>query len=171
MINYTELIANKIAKITNLDQKELEEYIEIPPKADMGDYAFPCFKLAKALKKSPIIIATEIKDQLSTDEYIDRFNAPGMLNYVMSVMACKYYKSSSYSHYLHIPYEGYKLLYESISSVNNKRPNFIKKVVEVGSCNILSEQCDLYRFECRPYGYITPSGKLIYDFDVNSIKL
>ena len=39
MINYTELIANKIAKITNLDQKELEEYIEIPPKADMGDYA------------------------------------------------------------------------------------------------------------------------------------
>ena len=85
MINYTELIANKIAKITNLDQKELEEYIEIPPKADMGDYAFPCFKLAKALKKSPIIIATEIKDQLSTDEYIDRIEQQaGYLNFYIN---------------------------------------------------------------------------------------
>ena len=152
-----------------IEQNEIEDMdcvVEYYPKAEIT--------IEKYLASSPTVIVHDLLtyrlEPMFTDEYIDRFNAPGMLNYVMSVMACKYYKSSSYSHYLHIPYEGYKLLYESISSVNNKRPNFIKKVVEVGSCNILSEQCDLYRFECRPYGYITPSGKLIYDFDVNSIK-
>lgn len=28
----------------------------------MGDYALPCFKLAKEMKKSPVIIANEIKE-------------------------------------------------------------------------------------------------------------
>ena len=62
MINYNELIAEKIANATQLDKNEIMTYIEIPPKSDMGDYAFPCFKLAKVLKKSPVMIATEIRE-------------------------------------------------------------------------------------------------------------
>lgn len=67
MINYKEQIAKDIAKITNVDENELAKYIEIPPNSEMGDYAFPCFKLAKELKKAPNIIANELKEQLNLD--------------------------------------------------------------------------------------------------------
>lgn len=70
MINFKEKIAEAIAKVTNLDEKELATYIEIPPNSDLGDYAFPCFKLAKALRKAPPAIATEIKSNIEIDKKI-----------------------------------------------------------------------------------------------------
>lgn len=110
-------------------------------------------------------------EPLFTDEYIERLKAPGLIDYGMSVMACKYYKHNySPACYLHIPYEGYKHLCESILEVNNNRPNYIKKITKMGNCNILAKDYEMYRFECRPYGFITTSGELIYDFDVNNIK-
>ena len=68
MINFKSVIAEQIAKATNLNKDELESYIEIPKDVSMGDYAFPCFRLAKELKKAPPIIANEIKDKLEIDE-------------------------------------------------------------------------------------------------------
>ena len=62
MVNFKEKISEKLAKITNLSKEELNSYIEIPKDTKNGDYSFPCFKLAKELKKSPVIIANEIKD-------------------------------------------------------------------------------------------------------------
>lgn len=46
-------IAKAIAAITDIDEAELSSYIEIPPDRSMGDYAFPCFRLAKAMRKAP----------------------------------------------------------------------------------------------------------------------
>ena len=68
MINFKSEIAKAISKITNIDEIELASYIEIPPNSDLGDYAFPCFKLAKALRKAPPAIAQEIKEQIDLDE-------------------------------------------------------------------------------------------------------
>ncbi len=68
MINFKKAIADAIADVTNLDTKELETYIEIPPNADLGDYAFPCFKLAKSLRKAPPMIANDIKENIKVDE-------------------------------------------------------------------------------------------------------
>lgn len=68
MLNFKEKIAEKIAKVTQLDKNELESYIEIPKDSAMGDYAFPCFKLAKELRKAPQIIATEIYEKLEVEE-------------------------------------------------------------------------------------------------------
>ena len=85
MINYNELIAEKIANATQLDKNEIMTYIEIPPKSDMGDYAFPCFKLAKVLKKSPVMIATEIREKISPDEYIEKIeDKAGYLNFYIN---------------------------------------------------------------------------------------
>lgn len=70
MINFKKEIANKIAKTTNLNEEELEKYIEVPPNSDLGDYAFPCFKLAKDLKKAPPMIANDIKENIEIDESI-----------------------------------------------------------------------------------------------------
>ena len=70
MIDFKQEIAKVIAKTTNLNEKELENYIEIPPNSDLGDYAFPCFKLAKDLRKAPPMIANDIKENIKIDESI-----------------------------------------------------------------------------------------------------
>ena len=50
MTNFKLEIAKKISQIVNLEEKEIENYIEIPKEINNGDYAFPCFKLARSLK-------------------------------------------------------------------------------------------------------------------------
>lgn len=70
MVNFKKEIANLIAKATNLNQEELECYIEIPPTKDLGDYAFPCFRLAGKLQKGPAIIASEIRENITIDKNI-----------------------------------------------------------------------------------------------------
>ena len=52
MIDFKKEIANALAKIVDINTDELNSYIEVPPSRQMGDYAFPCFRLAKTLKKS-----------------------------------------------------------------------------------------------------------------------
>ena len=70
MIDFKKIIGEKIAKAAELDVSEITSYIEIPPNTDLGDYAFPCFKLAKALRKAPPMIANEIKENIKIDENI-----------------------------------------------------------------------------------------------------
>lgn len=67
MINFKKIIANKISEATQIDEKELETYIETPKDKANGDYSFPCFRLAKELKKAPPAIANEIKEKLEKD--------------------------------------------------------------------------------------------------------
>jgi len=64
MIDFRQAVAELIVKQTKLDINEIEQSIEIPPQEEMGDYAFPCFRLAKELKKNPAQIATEISQDL-----------------------------------------------------------------------------------------------------------
>lgn len=68
MIDFKENIAQKISEVTNIEKEELKTYIEIPPNSDLGDYAFPCFKLAKSLRKAPPVIANEIKEAIKLDD-------------------------------------------------------------------------------------------------------
>lgn len=78
MINFKEEIAKSIAKTVNLDENELVKYIEIPPNSEMGDYAFPCFKLAKELKKAPPMIANEIKENIKIEaDVIEKIEIQG----------------------------------------------------------------------------------------------
>ena len=78
MINFKQEIAKIISDITNIDLKEIEGYIEIPPDSNMGDYAFPCFKLAKELKKAPPVIANELKEKIDdNNEILEAVNVVG----------------------------------------------------------------------------------------------
>jgi len=45
---------------------EFQNLLEVPPEAHMGDYALPCFGLAKKLRKAPNLIAEEVKAVLMT---------------------------------------------------------------------------------------------------------
>lgn len=67
-MEYKKLIAEKISSLTNIDTETIQGLIEIPPKPEMGDYAFPCFQLAKSMRKSPNIIAQELSQNIKIDE-------------------------------------------------------------------------------------------------------
>jgi len=82
MIDFKEKIAEEINKVLELSKDEVKSYLEIPKDKKMGDYALPCFKLAKQMKKSPVIIADEIKEKIEMpNEYISKIeNVNGFLN-------------------------------------------------------------------------------------------
>ena len=82
MIDFKDKIAEEISKKLELTKDDIKEYIEIPKDTKMGDYALPCFKLAKEMKKSPVIIANEIKEKIDMpNEYISKIEAVnGFLN-------------------------------------------------------------------------------------------
>ncbi len=85
MIDFKKIIAEKIAKAAELQQEEIVSYIEVPPNQEMGDYAFPCFKLAKTLKKAPPVIAGDLKEKIVLDENIERIEiAGGYLNFYIN---------------------------------------------------------------------------------------
>ena len=58
-------------KRVKLKDEEIEKLLEIPPTADMGDYAFPCFFLAERLKQEPRQIALEIREKIGTPPATD----------------------------------------------------------------------------------------------------
>jgi arginyl-tRNA synthetase len=70
MIDFKNKIAEEISKTVNIEKEEIETYIEKPIDNKNGDYAFPCFRLAKELKKAPPIIANEIKEKIELDTSI-----------------------------------------------------------------------------------------------------
>ncbi len=68
MKDFKEIIAGKIAEATNLPKEKIIANVEVPKDTSNGDYAFPCFILAKELKKSPVIIATELQEKIQNNE-------------------------------------------------------------------------------------------------------
>ena len=69
-MDFKTYIAEAISNVTNIDKEEIKTYIEIPKIEANGDFAFPCFRLAKELKQSPVNIANNIKDNIIVDKNI-----------------------------------------------------------------------------------------------------
>lgn len=85
MKNFKQIIAKQISKTIEINAKELEVYIETPKDSKNGDYAFPCFRLAKELRKAPPAIASEIKEKLEPVEEIEKVEvAGGYLNFFIN---------------------------------------------------------------------------------------
>lgn len=65
MRDFKQIVAESLSKsIKEIDKKEIEQMIEVPPNKEMGDYAFPCFKLAKVFRKAPNLIAEELSKEI-----------------------------------------------------------------------------------------------------------
>ncbi|MGN1373477.1 MAG: arginine--tRNA ligase [Candidatus Coproplasma sp.] len=80
-MNYKKYIAEKIVAC-GLPEEGIEENIAVPPNTEMGDYALPCFKFAKVLRKSPVVIAQELASQIQPDSVISEITAlNGYLNF------------------------------------------------------------------------------------------
>ena len=57
-------IVKLIAKHTEIDEEAILDLLEIPPDLSLGDYAFPCFFLAKEKKEPPVKIAKELAEKI-----------------------------------------------------------------------------------------------------------
>mgnify|MGYP001023038732 FL=1 len=69
MIDFKKEIAEIITKnLEGLTEDEIKSMVEIPQDQSMGDYAFPCFRLAKTMRKAPNLIAAELAAKLQGDK-------------------------------------------------------------------------------------------------------
>lgn len=69
-------IAIALAKAADADSDDILKAIEVP-KASMGDYAFPCFRLAKTFRKAPPLIAKELGEKMSLPSCVERAEVSG----------------------------------------------------------------------------------------------
>lgn len=67
-----------------LSATDIEGMFTVPPNAEMGDLAFPCFTLAKVMRKAPQMIAQTLCDNFEC-EAVDRAEAvAGYINFYIS---------------------------------------------------------------------------------------
>lgn len=70
MINYKKEISKLISESININIDNIIGFIEIPNDTNLGDYAFPCFRLAKELKLPPQKIAQQILENIKYDKEV-----------------------------------------------------------------------------------------------------
>ena len=68
-MDYKKVVAQRIKQLVDLDIETIENLIEIPPRPEMGEFAFPCFQLAKNMKKAPNMIANDLKGKIENDGF------------------------------------------------------------------------------------------------------
>ena len=78
MINFKEEVIKLIeSQVDSLEREEIDSLIEVPPSFDMGDYAFPVFKLAKTFRKAPNMIAEELAGKFGEADYFEKIQSAG----------------------------------------------------------------------------------------------
>lgn len=68
-MDYKKVVAQRIKQLVDLDIETIENLIEIPPRPEMGEFAFPCFQLAKTMKKAPNMIANDLKGEIENEGF------------------------------------------------------------------------------------------------------
>lgn len=86
MADFKKLISEIIkSEIEDLTLEEITALIEVPPNKEMGDYAFPCFKLAKIFRKAPNAIAEDLARKIQpTDDINKIINLGGYVNFFVN---------------------------------------------------------------------------------------
>jgi len=67
-----ETLCRRLAAATGLLEEHVAALVRSPPKPDMGDYAFPCFELAKQQKKAPPELAKELAQRMCLDPKVNQ---------------------------------------------------------------------------------------------------
>ena len=86
-MDYKKYIASKI-KAEGVSEDEIYSSIALPPNTEMGDYALPCFRFAKVMRKSPALIAQALAAEYPADDVIERAEAVnGYVNFTVNKAA------------------------------------------------------------------------------------
>ena len=84
MKDYKKIISKKLEeKDIGLSSEEIYKLIEIPPQEKMGDYSFPCFQLAKTLRKNPALISKEIASEIELEDFAEIKNVGPYINFFL----------------------------------------------------------------------------------------
>lgn len=85
MLDFKQKVVELVkSQVDSLTEDEINALIEIPPSYDMGDYAFPVFKLSKEYRKAPNIIAEELKDKLQNENFEKIQNVGPYVNFFIN---------------------------------------------------------------------------------------
>lgn len=85
MLMFKQQIAEQLATLIGWEQARVVAALETPPDSQMGDLAFPCFPLARELRKAPPAIAAELAGQFPSLQLLERVEAKGgYLNFHLS---------------------------------------------------------------------------------------
>lgn len=76
-MDFKEYIIDKLEEYTGLEKAVIEKSVEVPPEEKLGDLAFPCFPLARVLRKAPPLIAKDMAEKFADDTVLDRCEAVG----------------------------------------------------------------------------------------------
>ncbi|WP_353092496.1 arginine--tRNA ligase [Tissierella praeacuta] len=78
MFNFREEVIKLIkSEVDSFTEEEISSLIEVPPSYDMGDYAFPVFRLAKTFRKAPPVIAEELVSKFGQNDYFEKIENKG----------------------------------------------------------------------------------------------
>ena len=87
-MDFKTAVANEILAALNtsfgdasIQAADIAAALEIPPDTAMGDYAFPCFRLSKSLRKSPMMIADALAEGIHADFLGKVESVKGYLNF------------------------------------------------------------------------------------------
>ncbi len=84
-MDFKQQITEKLAQLTELEIDKINAAVEVPPNPEMGDLAFPCFPLAKVMRKAPPMIAAEIAEKFPKLDFVEKIEvAGGYLNFFFS---------------------------------------------------------------------------------------
>ena len=183
MIDFKKQVAEAVAKALEMDVKEIEISIENPKGIDNGDYAFPCFRLAKTLKKAPPIIATELKEKIEIVVFIVKKEQEAFQLFDSQNSRGKELIPQDYLKAYHLRAMRNELNNKQISIVEqweNTEPNEIKKLLEYffriyqwkkgeSAKTLTVEDIDVYKgiSEKSDYTYARRALKASPEFQIN----
>ena len=165
-MNVKKIIASNI-KLKNIDIN-LESLITENPDKSMGDYSIACFSLAKILRKSPLQIANDIKENFNDYSIVEKVECVnGYVNFflnkkmfvkdvlteiykdnflsknAMPKTICLDYSSVNLAKYMHIGHLSTTIIGESLARIYEENGNKVVRINYIGD-------------------YGTPFGKMIY---------
>lgn len=77
MLAFKEQISRLLSSLTGMEPQEVASSLEVPPEADLGEYAFPCYTLARLWKRPPQVIAAELAAKIEAAKYLEKVRNVG----------------------------------------------------------------------------------------------
>lgn len=85
MLMFKQQVATMLAPLLGWEEQRIVNALEIPPDNQMGDLAFPCFPLARELRKAPPLIAADLAARLVLPSVVRQVSATGgYLNFYLA---------------------------------------------------------------------------------------
>lgn len=160
--------------ITGLKEEEIVSLVEVPKDSKLGDYAFPCFALAKTMKKSPVEIAKTLVSQIKNIKEFEKIEAIGpYINFFVNrnqlvEETLKEIQKKKDKYGSSLEGKGKKIVIE-LSSPNIAKPFGIGHLRSTIIGNSISKISEFLGYKTTKINYLgdwgTPFGKIIAGYE------